>query len=555
MAIQLFGPAIAKRADVCQGWGMHFHRCLSIVGCALLAGSTGLSAAEDFSFATLSAKARKLAAAPYAAPKLELADYWKNLTYDGHRDIRFKMESGLWAETKGDFSIDFFHPGWTAKKMVLIHEVNGGKEELMKFDPKLFDYGKQKIPAGTPPPPGYAGWRARTHLNTADYMDEFLVFMGASYFRAIPKNAPYGLSARGLSINSGLPGVPEEFPDFSEFYLEKPGKDSKSMTVSALLTGESVAGAYQFVITPGPETVVDITAEITLRKPVTQLGLAPFSSMYWFGEGTHPKPYDIRPEVHDSDGLLMELGSGNLHYRPLETTKGEFRHCVFTMEKPRSWALLQRDRSFASYQDPEALYHNRPSVRVEPIEGFDLGKLHLIEMPTRDETDDNVILLWEPTPVLEVGKPYRFHYRLRWMRDPAPSGIFTVRATRAGTPVQKPDEVLMAIDFAKPLQPQAKVGDPKWDDISKFKPVVTINQQSVKLIHVGLSDVSMANVDDLPAGLGRSDKLHMPQVLRAFFVCEPPKDLSDMDMTCELQDETGKAVSERWVYLWKKPKP
>jgi glucans biosynthesis protein len=189
---------------------------------------------------------------------------------------------------------------------------------------------------------------------------------------------------------------------------------------------------------------------------------------------------------------------------------------------------------------------------VEPVEGFDQGKLHLIEMPTKDETDDNVILLWEPMPTLEIGKAHRFHYRLRWLRDPEPSGIFTVRATRAGTPVQKPDEVLMAIDFAKPLQPQQKVGDPKWDDISKLKPVVTINQKSVELIHVGLSDVSMSNVDDLPAGLGRSDQLHMPQVLRAFFVCAPPKDLADMDMTCELQDETGKAVSERWVYLWKR---
>ena len=322
--------------------------------------------------------------------------------------------------------------------------------------------------------------------------------------------------------------------------------------MSALLTGESVAGAYQFTITPGVETVMDIDAEITLRKPVAQLGLAPFSTMFWFGESTYPKPLDFRPEVHDNDGLLMELGSGNLHYRPLETTKGAFRHCVFTMEKPRSWALLQRDRSFSSYQDPEALYHNRPSVRVEPVEGFDLGKLHLIEMPTRDETEDNVILLWEPQPTLEVGKTARFHYRLRWMRDPAPSGIFSVRATRSGTPVQKPDQVLMAIDFAKPLTPQAKVGDPKWDDVSKLKPVVTINQQSVKLIHVGLSDMSMPNVDDLPAGLGRSDKLHMPQVLRAFFVLDPPKDLTDMDMTCELQDENGKAVSERWVYLWQK---
>lgn len=525
----------------------------SLAALTLLISPAGLVRADDFSFEKLRETARNMAATPHAAAKLELNDFWKNLSYDEHRIIRFKMDSGLWAKEKAPFSIDFFHPGWTTKKTVAIHEVTGGKSRELEFDQNLFNYEKLKVPAGTPPPPGYAGWRARTHLNSETYMDEFLVFMGASYFRAIPAKSPYGLSARGLSINSGLPGVAEEFPDFTEFYLQRPEKDAKSLKAWALLDGESVAGVYQFTITPGTETVMDVEAEITLRRPVQQLGLAPFSSMYWFGEGTHPKPLDFRPEVHDSDGLLLELDSGNLHFRPLEHTHGQFRHCVFTMEKPRSWSLLQRDRSFASYQDQEARYHERPSVRVEPVEGFDYGKLHLIEMPTIDETSDNAILLWDPQPGLEVGKPFHFHYRLRWMRDPAPSGLFAVRATRSGTPVQQPDQVLMAIDFAKPLQPQAKVGDPKWDDITGFKPVVTLNQKNVKLIHVGLDDMSMANVDDLPAGLGRSDKLHMPQVLRAFFVIEPPKDLNQIDMTCELQDASGKAVSERWVYLWMRP--
>ncbi len=518
-----------------------------------LASGTAL-AAEDFSFETLRETARAKAAAPYSPPALALDEFWKNLSYDQHRDIRFKMESGLWAADKGPFSIDFFHPGWTAKEMVLLHEVADGKSSPLAFDRSLFDYGKQKVPAGTPPPQGYAGWRARCHLNTPDYMDEFLVFLGASYLRAIPKDAPYGLSARGLSINSGLPGVPEEFPIFTEFHLKRPEKDAKSMTAWALLEGESVSGAYQFTITPGVETVMDVEAEITLRRPVQQLGLAPFSSMYWFGEGTHPKPLDFRPEVHDNDGLLMELGSGNLHYRPLEHTHNRFRHCVFTMEQPRSWALVQRDRSFASYQDKEARYHDRPSVRVEPVEGFDLGKLHLIEMPTKDETEDNVVLVWEPQPGLETGKPHRFRYRLVWMRDPAPSGLFTVRATRLGTPVQKPDELLIAVDFAKPLQPVAKTGDPKWDDTTGWKPVVTLNQKNVELIHAGLDDMSMPNVDDLPAGIGRGDLLHMPQVLRAFFVIDP-KGLDQIDMTCELQDADGKTVSERWVYLWMKPNP
>ncbi len=509
--------------------------------------------AADFSFEKLREKARALAAAPHQPSALKLDDFWKNLNYDQHRDIRFKMEAGLWAGEKRPFSIDFFHPGWTAKEMVTIHEVVGAEENPLAFDRSLFDYGKNVIPKDTPSPQGYAGWRARCHLNTADYMDEFLVFLGASYFRAIPANSPYGLSARGLSINSGLPGVPEEFPVFTEFYLKRPEMDAKSLTAWAVLDGESVAGAYQFTITPGAETVMDVEAEITLRRPIQQLGLAPFSSMYWFGEGTHPKPHDFRPEVHDSDGLLMELESGNLHYRPLEHSHNRFRHCVMTMEKPRSWSLVQRDRSFSSYQDIEARYHERPTVRVEPIEGFDQGKLHLIEMPTIDETGDNVVLVWDPTPAPTVGKPFKFHYRLRWMRDPAPSGMFTVRATRSGTPVQKPEQILMAVDFAKPLNPVAKVGDPKWDDTKGWKPVVTLNQKEAKLLHVGMDDMSMANVDDLPAGIGRSDKLHMPQVLRAFFVIDPPKDMEQIDMTCEIQDAEGRAVSERWVYLWTKP--
>ncbi len=181
----------------------------------LLASTSGVIRAADFSFDKLRETARTMAAKPYVEPKQELADYWKNLSYDEHRIIRFKMDSGLWAKEKAPFSIDFFHPGWTTKKTVAIHEVTDGKSHQLAFDQSLFNYAKLKVPAGTPPPPGYAGWRARCHLNSDTYMDEFLVFMGASYFRAIPKDTPYGLSARGLSINSGLPGVAEEFPDFT----------------------------------------------------------------------------------------------------------------------------------------------------------------------------------------------------------------------------------------------------------------------------------------------------------------------------------------------------
>jgi glucans biosynthesis protein len=306
-------------------------------------------------------------------------------------------------------------------------------------------------------------------------------------------------------------------------------------------------------VTPGTETVMEIEAEITLRQPVQQLGLAPFSSMFWFGELTHPRAYDFRPEVHDSDGLLMELSTGAKHFRPLDHTPDQFRHCVFTLEKAQSWSLLQRDRSFLSYQDVEAHYHDRPSVRVEPLEGFDKGQLHLIEMPTLDETNDNVILVFEPDPKPETGKPFHYKYRLIWQRDPAPSGLFAVKDTRYGHPVQKPGQLLFTIDFAKPLVPEKKAGDPKWDDISGYKPVVTTNNPAVRILHADITDLSMANVDSLPLETGRNPGIHMPQVLRAFFVLEPPAEFRDIDLTCELQNAEGKTLSERWLYLWKKP--
>lgn len=523
------------------------------MGLLVLALTSQAVPAAPFSFETLKASARQLAAAPHVAPADDLDPFWKNLGYDQHREIRFKMSQGLWINQQLPFSIDFFHPGWTAKRMVDLFEVDRGQAIPLAFDRSHFDYGKQSVPPTIPAPRGYAGWRARCHLNTPSYMDEFLVFLGASYFRATPASAPYGASARGLAINSGLPGVAEEFPDFRAFYLEKPGPDAQVLRAWALLESESVAGAYQFAIAPGSETVMDVEAEITLRQPVQQLGLAPFSTMFWFGEGTYPKPLDFRPEVHDSDGVLMELESGRLHFRPLEQTRDRFRHCVFTLDKPRSWSLVQRDRLFGSYQDSEAHYHDRPSVRVEPSAGFDQGKLHLVEMPTLDESNDNVILLWEPVPRPAPGQPFQFRYRLRWTREPAHSGLFEVRSTRVGTPAESRERILLAVDFARPLQPEASGGDSTWVKIAGWKPVIALSQSSAKLLHAGLSDLSAPNADDFPSGFRQGHQVRMPQVIRAFFVIDPGNELDHIDLTCELQNDRGETVSERWLYLWMRP--
>lgn len=521
-----------------------------ILGAGVLFADVLPAQDEAFSFDALREYARRLAAAPYVPKPDKVADYWKNLSYDDHREINFQKEKGLWWND-GPFSVDFFHVGWLSKETVELHEVRQGYASAIPFWRDHFDYGHLTPPTDVPFPNRYAGWRARTHLNSTESMEEFLVFLGASYFRAVPADGRYGVSGRALSIDSGIAGKQEEFPGFTHFYLEKPSADDGSLTACALLESESVAGAFRFVSTPGETTTMDVEAEITLRHPVQQLGLVPFSSMFWFGEGTDPKPYDFRPEVHDSDALLMETAEGGRLLRPLETTKDKTRHCVFSLTPGSSWSLLQRDRAFASYTDPEAVYHKRPSVTVEPIEGFGEGGLHLIELPADDETGDNIVVAWVPQQHPPVGEAFYFHYRLLWRSElPRPTHRFQVRSTSSGHPVERPNQILMVVEFDKyPVQP-ALSDDPVWISPKEVDPIVTLSRSDAKLLYAGVLDLTGSYGEDLPEDIPPRDGEKMHRILRVFFAFEPAEGTDEMELTCELRDPGGRYISEKWLYLW-----
>ena len=99
---------------------------------------------------------------------------------------------------------------------------------------------------------GFAGFRLAYPLYKKDEYNHVIVFAGASYFRAVAKNQVFGLSARGLAIDTGLPSG-EEFPTFREFWLERPSQQARAMKVYALLDSQSLTGAYEFVVRPGSE--------------------------------------------------------------------------------------------------------------------------------------------------------------------------------------------------------------------------------------------------------------------------------------------------------------
>lgn len=154
-----------------------------------------------------------------------------------------------------------------------------------------------------------SGLRVRTHINSRSVWDEFLVFQGASYFRAVSKGALYGLSARGLALKTAHP-TGEEFPGFTHFWIERPAANASGIVIHALLESPSTTGAYRFGAIPGTETIMDVDVTLFPRVALESVGIAPLTSMFLFDESNRTRIDDFRDEVHDSAGLQVVLASG-----------------------------------------------------------------------------------------------------------------------------------------------------------------------------------------------------------------------------------------------------
>ncbi len=333
---------------------------LIFLSLAFLAASEALA----FGFEDVDARAKELAAAPFSRAGSALPRELQGISYDQYRDIRFRRNRFLWNRAKLPFEVAFFHPGWLYDQPVKISEIVNDAAREIKFDPESFEYGSNKIEPAKLRDLGFAGFRVHYSLNTPRFKDEVLVFLGASYLRALGKSQLYGLSARGLAIDTGA-GSGEEFPRFTEFWLEKPAANAEELTIYALLDSRRASGAYRFVLQPGEETVLEVKARLYLREKVGKLGIAPLTSMFSFGENQRAQREDYRPEVHDSDGLALHAGSGEWLWRPLVNPRRPL-FSAFPTTNPRGFGLMQRDRDFGHYEDLEARYELRPSAWIEP---------------------------------------------------------------------------------------------------------------------------------------------------------------------------------------------
>lgn len=431
--------------------------------------------AQDTSalFDTVAGLARDRAQAPFAPAPDTLPPELAGLDYDGYRDIRFRPARSLWRDAQLPFEAQFFHRGLYQREPVRVHEVTPEGVRAVPYRSADYDFGGNAVRTQGWGDLGHAGFRLHYPLNGSQYKDELVVFLGASYFRALGAGQGYGLSARGLAIDT-VGGSGEEFPRFTEFWLVRPAADAREVTVYALLDSPRATGAYRFDIVPGTQTVMRVQARLFLRagiRPVATLGIAPLTSMFFSGEN-QPRPGDFRPEVHDSDGLQVASGDGEWLWRPLQNPR-QLTVTSFAVNDLRGFGLMQRDRAFASYEDTEARYERRPSAWIRPLSNWGPGRVELVQLPTPDETHDNIVAYWVPAQLPAPGEPLDLRYEIAWQGDAQtePPGSHVLQSRRGMgytrlTPLELSGQVQYVLDFAGP----ALAALPKG---AQVRPVVT----------------------------------------------------------------------------------
>ncbi|OCW56542.1 hypothetical protein AWJ14_16480 [Hoeflea olei] len=477
------------------------------------------AATAPFSYEWLVQEASRLASEAFVPHFGDIPKALNDLTYDDYRKVWFKPEAAIWKDDDTPFRLDLFYPGFIYKEPVSIALVEDGVATEIPFSTDLFAYGEGVVPPEDTEGAAFSGFRVRYPINSPQAYQEFLVFQGASYFRSLGREQVYGLSARGLAVNVAEPEG-EEFPAFRRFWIEKPQLDANSLVVYALLDSPSLTGAYRFDITPGAETVIEVKAQLVLRKNVKKIGVAPLTSMFLFNGMNRNAFDDYRRAVHDSDGLQMLTGKSEWLWRPLNNPT-VLQISGFADNNPRGFGLMQRPRNYEEFVDAEAKYERRPSLWIEPIGQWGEGVVELVEIPTAQEINDNIVAYWRPKQEVPQGTPWQVNYRMRWTeRRLPPPELLHVVASRSGKSLAG-DRRLFVIDFMG--------SDP-----------------SVKIEPAGLTmDVSAS------AGNVVNPVVHAAEpggALRVSFELETGSSkISELRLVL-VRD--GNAASETWLYRW-----
>lgn len=475
-----------------------------------------LSDAQPFDPGQVRKLAEMLAARGYVPPP-PVNPAWTEISYDDYVSIWFNEQYALWNRTDTPLRVDLFLTALYYAKPVGITVVEDGMARDVAFDPDAFDRTDQFPDLPVDGTVGFSGLRLRGEVEKPGIHQEFAVFQGASYFRAIGKGDIYGLSARGLAIDTAGPNG-EEFPDFTRFWIERPDPGAESFIVHALLDSPSCTGAYRFEIALGERLTMGVEAEIFPRRAMTHVGIAPLTSMFQFDQTNRSRFDDFRPAIHDNDGLLIENGAGETIWRPLANPK-QLQISAFRDHDPKGFGLMQRDRDFSDFNDLEALYHRRPSAWITPGEGWGGGHVTLVEIPTDREIYDNIVCYWRPDGTLQPGQGHRFTYTLSWGREDKHGSGLPVLNTATGANAFG-DGIIVTIDFGP--------GDGLPGDLSQID----------RLIRASAGEVTEGVLQRNPDTGG-------PRLAFRFI----PGDAELIEFRAQLR-HGGEPLSEVWLYRW-----
>ncbi len=494
-----------------------------------------LPKSNDELFRWISEKAKTLSKAAYKENKSELPQALDNLSYQQYRSIRFNPNAALW-RNESEFEIQLFHPGFLYKKLVSLNLIDKPQTHTrLKFNSNDFIYEREathipnelNVGSVTDVMLGYAGFRVHYPLNSHAYKDELIVFQGASYFRMVGPQQTYGISGRGLAIDTGEPEG-EEFPYFVEFWLKQPTDNEHGLVVFALLDSPSVSGAFQFLIKPGIHSEIDVNSKFYPRKNIKKLGVAPLTSMFLYGENKTKFVDDFRPEIHDSDGLQILLASGEWLWRPLRNPQ-ELSITSSMIEHLKGFGLAQRDRAFDNYSDLEAKYETRPSLWIKPMSDWGEGRVELVEIPTNSETNDNIVAYWVPSKPVLAGDELSFDYRISTYNANAP-GFDTafVKSTRTSW------AAIAGESNPPPKSHRQFVIDFAGIEIDRLSVIANIKAD----LTLSSGEHENLRVVKLPEGKG----------WRVYFTLIPSDNtVIDMRLNLSLHDQR---ISETWNYVW-----
>ncbi|CCP03775.1 Glucans biosynthesis protein D precursor [Erwinia amylovora Ea644] len=524
---------------------------------ATLSGMSGLSAlfsqaawAEDgiadgsakrFDFDELKKMAAGMAGKAYGGAPAPLPETLARLTPQAYNEIQYDANHSLWNGIDRQLDVQFFHVGMGFKRRIRMFSVDGESREAREihFRPELFNYNDAHVDTRQlegKTDLGFAGFRAFKKPELAKR--DIVSFLGASYFRAVDDTFQYGLSARGVSVNTFSNGQ-EEFPDFTAFWFETPKADDTTFVVYTLLDGPSCTGAFKFTIHCEEKRVVmEVENHLYARKDIRQLGIAPMTTMFSCGTNERRMCDTIHPQIHDSDRLAMWTGSGEWICRPLNNPQ-RLTYNAYQDENPRGFGMLQLNHDFDSYQDVIGWYNKRPSLWVEPVGKWGKGAINLMEIPTTGETLDNIVCCWQPAVAIKAGSEHSFSYKLYWSGlPPVRSGLSRVNATRSGMggfpEGWAPGENYPAV-WARRFAVDFVGGDLKAAAPKGIEPVLNVSSGTIKQVEI----LYVEPIDGY----------------RILFDWYPDGDTThpvDMRLFLRSKDET---LSETWLYQYFPPPP